>query len=301
MSTESRTRRAYSQAMPAQKSGKVFVLTLTPPDQQPLAPATAEYIVDRLSPGSSVTRYGREWIIGKTDLEGNLLSGRIGFRGEEGLAEIYDEALKDFREVAVPAGLAVQFVVDLARLRLAVQPRGSAIKLNGLIGAFKALLSGDGHPWRVTTPGKKTTYREWLQTVDKVVEVKMSVRRPNPHYRDTPDLEALLEQSDAEAAKVNLRSDQGLDMASPFVNQTMEHIEAGYGEATMRGSRLEVSGSSETIYNTALGSEEQGTEAPVGEHGEVSHENLAAVLAAPTEGESQYSPKDGHEHGAERQ
>ena len=270
--------------MPALKSGKVFVLTLIPPEQQLLMPSTAEYIVDRLSPGSSVTRYGREWIIGKTDLDGDLLSGRIGFRGEVGLAEIYDEDLRDFKAVAVPAGLAVQFVVDLAQLRLAVQPRGSVIKLNGLIGAFKALLSADGHAWRIGASGRKTTYRDWLQTVDRVVEIKMSVRKPNPHYRDTPDLEALLEQAEAEAAKVNLRSDHGLDMASPFVNQTMEHIEAGYGEATMRGCRQEVSGLSETIYNTALGSEEEGTEAPVGEHGEVSRDDLAAVLAVPTEG-----------------
>lgn len=289
--------KAYSLAMPTQKSGKVFVLVLTPPAQPPLVPLD-EYIVDRLSPGRSVTRYSREWIIGKTQRDGDVLSGRIGFRGAEEVAEVYDDRVKDFREVAVPAGLAVQFAVDLAQLRLAVQPRGSAIKLNGLIGAFRALLSEGEHTWRVSSPGKKTTYQEWLQTVDKVLEVKLSVRKPNPHYRDTPDLEALLEQAEAEAAKVTLRSDQGLDMASPFVNQTMVHIAAGYGEATMRGSRQEVSGQSETIYNTVLGSEEQGAEVPVGEHGEVSRENLVAVLAAPTAGEIQSSPEVDHELGA---
>ncbi|MCL2489567.1 MAG: hypothetical protein FWF36_02390 [Propionibacteriaceae bacterium] len=290
--------------MPSDRSGKVYVLALTPPNQLPLIPTPAEYVETCLQAGRSTKRYGREWILGQGKRDDQLLTGRIGFRGAQGVAEVYDDSIKDFRPMAVPAGLAVSYVVNLVTLKLAVQPRGSEIKLNGLIGAFRALLSSDREMWKVSIPGKVAiTYTEWLETVDKVTEVKFHLRKPNPHYQDTPDLQALLDQAEAESARLRLRSSEGLDVSSPFVTQSMKHVGLGYGDAVLVGQRQGPAGLSETIYNSQLNSEESGFAAPASENGEVSADTLTKVLAGAdnASGVSQGDSSDQEQQSASKQ
>lgn len=195
------------------------------------------------------------------------------------MAEIWDDSLRDFREVAVPAGLAAPFAIDTERLLLAVQPR-AGIKLNGVIGAFRALLAAGGDAWRIYVPGRETTFEAWRATVSRVIEVKLRVRKPNPHYRDTPSVEALLEQAEADLAKVELRAEMGLgiDTNAPFIRESLVHIEANYGEGVFTGVRDTSSGPRESVYNTALGSEQSALEVRVSEQGEADQKELRKAL-----------------------
>lgn len=264
------------------RTGKVYVLALVPPPQQNLLATPQQLVRASLTPGSNVFRYGREWIVGQTGVTAGVLSGRIGFRGAEGVAEIWDEAAQDFTAVAVPAGLTAPFAVRLDSLRLAVQTRGSDIKLNGLVGAFQALLSGEGERWQVRSPTREMSFAEWRASVDRVTSVRFKVRKPNPHYQGTPDLEAMIEQAEARLATLELASDEGLDTAAPFIAQSQRHVERGYGEAVYHGVREETSAAGETVYNSALGAEEVAHEVDVDEHGEASQASLTETLIRDT-------------------
>lgn len=196
------------------------------------------------------------------------------------MAEVWDEQAKDFTAVAVPAGLTAPFAVNLSLLTMALQPRGGAIKLNGLIGAFRELLSRDKEQWQIIAPTKETSYEEWRDSVDRVTSVRFRLRKPNPHWRDTPDLEAVLEQAEAEVARMELHSDDGIDTESSFVKQSQRHVERGYGEFVYVGVRYaDTPDAIESVFNSSLDSEEQAIELPADEHGEVTSEALGKSLA----------------------
>lgn len=196
------------------------------------------------------------------------------------MAEVWDDEAKDFREVAVPAGLTSPFAVNLRTMRMALQPRGSAIKLNGLIGAFRALLAQGGDSWRILTPEKEMSFTQWRASVDRVVDVRFRLRKPNPHWEGAPDLEAVMEQAEAELALLELQAEKGIDTTAPFIAQSQVHVERGYGEARYVGLRgVETSEVRETVYNTTLGSEEEVVEVAVREDGEVDRSDLAQTLA----------------------
>lgn len=251
------------------------MVKLVPPPDGQLFPTVSEHVRMALSPGQRVTRYHREWVVGGTDNIHGVLVGRLGFVGEEGVAEIWDEKTKDFTEMAVPAGMTAPWAVDLNTLTMAVQPRGNIIRLNGLLGAIRSLLSQNQPGWDIETISHKTNFEKWRETVERVTQVRMTVRKPNPHYRDTPNIESLLEQADAEYARLELNAEDGIDTDSSFIQESQNHIEQGaYGEARFVGVR----GNDISVYNTALGSEEQPLSMPVKESGEVDQGSLARIL-----------------------
>lgn len=260
--------------MKSRRPGKVHVLRLEPPDQASLLERDGEWITNRVKRGATVTRYKREWLVGKVELDGAILAGRIGFRGSEGTAEVWNDQDQDFEAIAVPQGQAVPFAIDLDGLKIAIQTRPQ-LKLNGLIGAIEALLSEDRFRWRVRSTRAELTFAQWRASVERVTRVRLRVVRPNPHYRDTPNLEALLEQAEAEVVSMEIQSDLGIDTAAPFIEESQQHIDAGYGEAVYQGE----SEGHETVYNTKLQSEETYEEFDVTVEGEVPHESLRTALA----------------------
>jgi hypothetical protein len=134
------------------------------------------------------------------------------------------------------------------------------------------LLSEAEYRWSAEPDGRQIPLSIWRQRMSHITRVRLVVRRPNPHYQDTPDLEALINQSDAEVARLELQSEHGVDLNSPFLQQTIRHIEAGYGEGYLSGI---TSDGTESTYSTLLHSVEQTTEAPANDDGEV---DLMSVL-----------------------
>lgn len=278
--------------MTLQRRGKVYKVLLVPPDAAALFPSQDQYITDALSAGQNTQRYGREWIVGRTVRHGDILVGRIGFRGAEGMAEVWDEEAKDFYEIAVPSGLTAPFAVNLRTLQMILQPRGAAIKLHGLIGAFRSLLAQRGDNWRIVTARQAMTFAQWRASVDRVVAVRFRLHKPNPHWQGAPDLEAVMEGAEAETAQLELHAQSGIDTASSFVEQSQRHVERGYGAARYVGQRGGgTSDIRESVYNTDLGSEEEAIDLAIDGSGEVTVADLVGTLA-PT-GEGQDTGDDG--------
>jgi hypothetical protein len=276
------------------RPGRVFTLRLIPPAQQTLLDTPEGHILEAISPGQRATRYGREWIVGQTTHEkedfgagSGSLTGRIGFQGESGTAEIWDDDIQDFVPTAIPSGLTAPFAIDLDTLTAAMQPRGSIIKINSLIGAFEALLSADGDRWRVVGLRNPMSLEAWKNSVAKIISVKFTIREPNPHYFDAASLEDLMNDLESEAIQLEARNENGLNANSEFLKQTEGHIGRGYGEGEYKGVRGEGSQAHETVYSTRVGAEEESEEIAVDPTtGEVASADLVGVLAKAKQGEN---------------
>lgn len=256
---------------------------MAPPSQGQLGLDPQGQILSRIAPGQRTERYGRTWIIGRTEhRDDGSLFGRIGYQAG-GTVELWDEDQQDFIDVAVQGGFATPFLINVRTSALAFQPRPPQIKIGAVTGAFKALLStADEEPWSIYSAARRVSLDEWLDRVIKVTHVRMRMRRPNPHYEDTPNLEALLEQSEADVVRLEARSKDGLKIESGFIQETLRHVGAGYGDARLTGTVREESGERETVYDTEIGTEEQTSEAPANpDSGEVSTESLQQALAVP--------------------
>lgn len=275
------------------RTGRVYRLLLEPPKTMPMLdersetptvpPQADELIRSAFSPASCVTRYRRDWIVGQTTEDDGVLRGRLGIKGIEDIAEIWDEERKDFATTAVPAGAAVPFAIDLNTLVMVVQPRGR-IEINGIAGAVKMLLNeatGSKDSWSVRAPGNELSFKEWREGVSVVRSVRFTVRKPNPHYRDTPDLQHIMEETEADIVRFEAKADHGLDLDAGFLKDTQVHVEAGYGEARYVGERVDAQGHvTESVYYTEIKSEQEAEELPADQDGEVSFTGLAKTLGA---------------------
>lgn len=231
-------------------------------------------------PGARVVRYGRTWRIGRTEQALGVLSGRIGYEREASSIEQYDEEQKDFIEYAIRSGAATPFAIDLSTQVLAIQHRPPEISMGGAANALALLLSDQEHRWTTEPPSRRIPLIEWRQGVHKVTRARFVVKQPNPHYTDTPDLEALIEQANAEVARLELQAENGIDLDSPFLDQTLRHIENNYGEARLIGVRAD---GTESTYSTAMHAEELTTEAATNADGEVDLMSLLQAVAGSTD------------------
>lgn len=269
--------------MPHRAPGHVYKLILIPPAQQDFFATPRDQILGAIKPGNRATKYNREWIVGQTEIVDDVLSGRIGFQGEEGLAEIWDDELQDFVPTAVPSGLTAPFAIDLRDFALAVQPRGSQIKVNSIRVALETLLRDSGFRWTIEGYQTPISFGAWKDSVDRVVSVKLTIRTPNPHYHDAKSVQDIMEQLGSDVTQLEARSETGIDMDAPIVVESQAHVERGYGESEYKGLRAEGSEVRETIYTSGVGAEEQSQEADVDpESGEVPTHKLREILAEAT-------------------
>lgn len=273
---------SYFATMTRRRQARVFQLRILPPADKGLLRFDTEVfdewgprIREVIRPSARTTRYGREWIIGQVEEANGIITGRIGFQGEPGTAEVWDEERSDFIETAIPSGMTAPFAIDTRNLTAAIQARNPHIKVNGLVGAFEALLTGAGKRWRLEALRETMSLAEWKRSVHHVTYVRFTIREPNPHYHDARNLEELMSQLSSEVIQLEAQSDNGLDINSPFIVETESHIERGYGDGEYRG----LSDAGESLYSTKVGAEEQSELREVDPStGEVSQEDLRGVL-----------------------
>lgn len=275
----------YRPAVVAHRSltGKVARFQLEPPPQGRIDATPAQWIASHVVPGATVDRYRRTWIVGQTEEHLGVLYGRIGYERDASQFEIYDEEQKDFVGVSIRTGNVTPFAINLNSLVLAFQTKPPEIVMGSVANAIAALLSEDDARWRAESLlARRMTLNEWVQSVDRVTRIRFFIRQPNPHYQDAPDLEALIEQAQAEVGRLELQADGGLDLNSPFVEQTLRHVdEHSYGEARLTGSTVD---GTESVYATDIQTVEEVTEAPTHpETGEVGQASLAEAVAAEAE------------------
>ncbi len=267
--------------MPHNRPGHVYRLQFQPPAQLDLFARPEEQLKEVIRAGNNTTRYGRTWLIGQVDSADDILSGRIGFVGDD-TTDIWDSATQDFLEVGVPSGTTSPFAIDLRTLQATMQSRTGQIRIQSLIGAFEALLADAGYKWKIRGLRREMSLSEWKQSVDRVTSIKFVIRKPNPHYHGAKNLEALMTELETEAIKLEAIAEvSGVNLESEFVIETEEHIERGYGEAEYKGIKGTGSDARESVYLSAVGSEEDSEEASVDPtSGEVPTATLRSMLGA---------------------
>ncbi|WNV83706.1 hypothetical protein [Umezawaea sp. Da 62-37] len=235
----------------------------------------ADWVRRKVEPGARIARHGRTWRIGRTGEALGVLYGRIGYEREASSIEQYDEEQKDFVEYAIRSGAATPFAIELDTLVMAIQHRPPEISMGAAANALALLLSDQEHRWTTEPPSRSIPLSEWRLGVEKVTRARFVLRKPNPHYTDTPDLEALIDGADAETARLELQGAQ-LDLDSPFISQTLSHIQNNYGEARLTGV---TSTGEESTYSTTMQAEELTTEAGTNADGEVDLMSLLQAVA----------------------
>lgn len=189
-------------------------------------------------PGTSVTRYNRTWYLGQVET-GPVVTGRIGFDRLVGTSPLWDETRKDFSMSAVREGSTSPFAYHLRSRRVAFQLRSSTIKRQSFCGALQALLN-EASPfkgWEVEPEAVATSFEDWRANfARRIVKVAAVVKVPNPHYEDE-DVEELLDDAQAQAARLELTGDDLKLSDSQLLAQFFHHANRNpnYGHYKAQG------------------------------------------------------------------
>lgn len=254
--------------------GRVFAVRFLPPESGDLFATPTEQLQSRLMPGASIESYGREWRIGRVQIRDDVLTGRLGFSGEGGVEEIWDDEAKDFRDQIIHRGVTTVFAVHLERFTGLVQDRAPDIKVDGALRALRLILndgiSDKSSRWNVEAYKRKPTLSEWRRSVTRVTRVRFSLAEPNPTWQGAKDLEDLFAQTGSRSATAIFENAAGLDVDAPFIQQSQHHVDRGYGDGRYTGV-IEGSDGEVTVsrYNSAVGIEEQNDELAANPNGEV--------------------------------
>lgn len=206
----------------------------------------ADALRESLVPGAAHTRYGRTWRLGQWQDQGDTILGRLGFDAVGGVAEVWNEDLKDFEEQQLPQGTTSPFVVRLSDARVAFQLRPGKIRPRGFTGALQGLLNDgqDFYRWRVELDLVRVSWERWRKTVDRVVKINARVERPNPHYQGRADVERIIEGGNLELFRfIAVAADgalDGIDVEDEFIRQIVDHgqeygLVRATGETTVAG------------------------------------------------------------------
>jgi hypothetical protein len=268
--------------------GRIYGVRFVPPtDSDLFAESGADQVLKRLERGSRISRYRRTWLIGRTEFADRVLTGRIGYIGEDTVTEVWDDELRDFRDEPSANGLTTVFGVNVDTLQGLVQERKPAIGVESVNGALEDLMSAGHKPrperWTIESVQGVKDLALWLRTVTRVTSVKLTVKAPNPHYENEPDLEDLMNAFEADVVRMEIESDTGVNTGAGFLADTQRHIDRGYGEARYAGVRVDGSGEHRTSFNTSVGIEELNDEVPVGDNGEVDPTELRNRLRVTVE------------------
>jgi hypothetical protein len=142
-------------------------------------------------------------------------------------------------------GRTSPFAINLPTARVAFQLRGSQIRPRTFTGAFQALLNEASplYRWRVTEEIAQIPWPEWTASVQRITELRFRLLRPNPNYADRELVEKLIEEGNAEMLRMVLEADddnlEGLDINSDFVEEAINHVQAGYGNYASYGEVVE--------------------------------------------------------------
>ena len=207
----------------------------------PATLAPREELRKALIPGTKKERHGRLWRIGQVRSEGRSIVGRIGFQAGN-IAEVWDDEINDFREAYLPAGTTSPFAIDPGKMRVAFQLRPGVIRVNSFTGALQALMN-EASPvdrWRVSAEVEAIPFPEWVGTLDRVVRLRVRLRRPNPHYGGRQRVREIVEGANARMAQIVWMADNdqldGIDVGDPFIREALDHADR-YGNFAATGER----------------------------------------------------------------
>ncbi|AMY19731.1 hypothetical protein A3Q40_02360 [Rhodococcus sp. PBTS 1] len=258
-------------------------MRFVPPESGSLFETPTEQLRARLTPGASSESYGREWRIGRVQTRDDVLTGRLGFSGEGGVEEIWDDEAKDFRDQISYRGVTTVFAVHLEQFTGLVQDRAPAIKVDSAIRALRLILN-DGIKdktlhWKVEAYRRKATLSEWRRSVTRVTKVRFSLSEPNPSWKGSRNVEDLFNETGSRSATAIFENALGLNVDAEFIKQSQNHVDRGYGDGRYTGVKEGPNGEvTESKYNSAIGIEEQNDELAADPNGEVNVEVMRSHL-----------------------
>lgn len=191
---------------------------------------------DSLVPGTMVEHQDKAWRLGRVQRQGEAVVGRLGYQAAD-LAELWDDELNDFTELSRATGLTSPFAISIAEypFRVAFQIRGRQIRAVRFVAVLEALLNkaSPTDQWRVRRESRPLTFQQWAEEVDRVILVRTSLKRPNPHYADRKRVKELVEGTRARIAEVILRAGDGdvagIDVNDAFIREAIDHASRHYG------------------------------------------------------------------------
>jgi hypothetical protein len=199
-----------------------------------------EALSDSWGAGASVTRYGRTWRISRSyERSRGILSGRIGFIKEGDVVTYgWDPDAEDFRTEEASGGVIVPFIIDADEKLLAFQLRSGLVRPTTFTGAFQGLLNLSAvYRWQVQPLVIERSFSDWIESVQVITEVRFRLQRPNPNWRGRREVEHIVEELDAEVARLEARAAEGetLNTNSPLFRQALDHALDRYGRGVVRG------------------------------------------------------------------
>jgi len=178
--------------------------------------------------------------MGQWEEEGKAIVGRIGFQSSA-TAELWDDEINDFKEMARPLGVTSPFAIDPAAMRVAFQVRGSQIKVKAFTRALQKLLNeaSPNDRWRVSHDTRQASLEQWAADVERITDVRLTLKRPNPHYGPRDRVEQIVEGTNAALIEIAARAasddPSGIDLNDALIAQAIDHAQHSYGRARIVG------------------------------------------------------------------
>lgn len=192
-----------------------------------------ESLLQALNPAVSVERYSRSWRLSQPITEDEWVTGRLGFVEPTVTPGItYSEEDQDFVELEEhhEGGSYSNFAIHIPSQYIVFEIKTQEIRLQSFFGAFKAILEKDQLS-RLTAElvFDSAKLNEWLDSVDKVSSIKISLRRPNPDYTGRPEaIRRILEETNASKVKIEAESEEdGLEVQNSELREYADSPKKG--------------------------------------------------------------------------
>lgn len=201
-------------------------------------------LLQALDPAVTVERYSRSWRLSQPTAEDEWVTGRLGFLEPATTAGInYSEDTQDFIEVEEQhaGGTFSNFAVHVPSqyIIFELKPQPNEIRPASFVGALRAILQQDQFA-RLTAElvFDSAKLNEWLDSVDKVSSIKISLRRPNPDYTGRPEsIKRILEATNASKVRIEAESEEeGLEVRDSDLREYTDYAE-DYGSIRATGDK----------------------------------------------------------------
>lgn len=202
----------------------------------------ADDLKTAIDPDLTVTRYSRTWRFSQPKSVGRkFLVGKLGFVSPMTETKTdYDEDRKDFieRSVDTRQGHYVQWAIDMSTQMVAFVDKPPDIRFQSFFGAFSSLLferPDSGLMLEKILESEK--FFSWASKLDRISRFRANIRAPNPDFASRPQIiVALLQDTNADHAKVELRSNGSLD-TEKTIHDLVEYGEDGYSTIVAYGEK----------------------------------------------------------------
>lgn len=165
-----------------------------------------------------------------------FFTGRIGFE-ELRPTERWSPGKVDFEVTQMVNGQTSPFAIEVRTLRMAFQLRSGTIRTTTFTEAFRSLIKAQlGIDWTISPLAEGESWDEWRARVERITELHVTVREPNPTYNfDEP--RELIEGANAKwlsfVAQAKPEDVRGLNVEG-WLSGVLSHA-TDYGHTSAKG------------------------------------------------------------------